>query len=93
MAKRTTLPDPRTASASPAERWLGLTSSACSRSPWNITGWSTCALTRIVRSLLENAVRHSPDGGSITVAVRGCADAGEVSVPDLPFSQLSLDTA
>ncbi len=33
------------------------------------------ALSRVMRNLLDNAVRHSPDGGEIVVAVRDRTDA------------------
>lgn len=39
-------------------------------------------LTRVVRNLLDNAIRHTPAGGSVLVAVAGDADHAEVSVLD-----------
>lgn len=39
-------------------------------------------LTRAVRNLLDNAIRHTPPGGEITVEVGGDADHAEVSVLD-----------
>lgn len=36
----------------------------------------------IIRNLLDNAVRYSPEGGRITVAVRAEGDHGEVTVSD-----------
>jgi signal transduction histidine kinase len=39
-------------------------------------------LYRIVSNLLDNAVRHSPAGGSITVAVTRAGDSAELSVAD-----------
>jgi len=37
---------------------------------------------RVLRNLLENAIRHTPPGGTITVEVVGRTDAVEVSVAD-----------
>ncbi len=37
---------------------------------------------RVLRNLLENAIRHTPPGGTITVEVLGRTDAVEVSVAD-----------
>ena len=37
---------------------------------------------RVLRNLLENAIRHTPSGGTITVEVVGRAEAVEVSVAD-----------
>lgn len=39
-------------------------------------------VTTIIRNLLDNAVRYSPAGGRISVAVRRDGDAGEVAVSD-----------
>ena len=37
---------------------------------------------RVLRNLLENAIRHTPTGGTITIEVVGRADAVEVTVAD-----------
>ena len=39
-------------------------------------------LETIIRNLLDNAVRYSPDGGRISVAVRADGDVAEVAVSD-----------
>ncbi len=39
-------------------------------------------LERMVRNLLENALRHSPPGGEVRVALRADDDAVEISVAD-----------
>ena len=39
-------------------------------------------LTRAVRNLLDNAIRHTPPGGSVTVEVGGDGSHAEVSVLD-----------
>ena len=49
-------------------------------------------MARVLRNLLENAIRHTPAGGTITVEVVGRTDAVEVSVADgcggIPSSDL-----
>ncbi len=49
-------------------------------------------MARVLRNLLENAIRHTPPGGTITVEVVGRTDAVEVSVADgcggIPSSDL-----
>ncbi len=39
-------------------------------------------LERVLYNLLENALRHSPEGGTVRVTVRGLEDAFELSVED-----------
>jgi signal transduction histidine kinase len=39
-------------------------------------------MTRVVRNLLDNAVRHTPPGGAVTVEVRGDQDHATLSVID-----------
>ena len=39
-------------------------------------------ITRIVRALVENALRHTPPGTAISVIVSGAADSGRISVED-----------
>ena len=39
-------------------------------------------ITRIVRVLVENALRHTPPGTAISVNVSGAADSGRISVED-----------
>ncbi len=39
-------------------------------------------IQRVLRNLLANAVRHSPDGGTVRVAVEGADDHVEVEVAD-----------
>jgi signal transduction histidine kinase len=39
-------------------------------------------LTRVVRNLLDNAVRHTPPGGTVRVEVTGDGDYAEVAVID-----------
>ena len=43
---------------------------------------SAAELSRVVRNLLDNAVRHTPAGGAVEVAVRGGDGWAEVSVRD-----------
>jgi signal transduction histidine kinase len=49
--------------------------------PPDVAG-SAAELNRIVRNLLDNAIRHTPPGGLVEVAVGGGDDYGEVSVLD-----------
>jgi signal transduction histidine kinase len=39
-------------------------------------------MARVLRNLLDNAIRHTPAGGTITVEVMGAQDSVEVSVAD-----------
>jgi signal transduction histidine kinase len=43
---------------------------------------STAELTRVVRNLLDNAIRHTPPGGRVEVVVGGTDGHAEVSVRD-----------
>jgi signal transduction histidine kinase len=43
---------------------------------------SAAELKRVVRNLLDNAIRHTPPGGTVQVAVRGTEAHAEVSVLD-----------
>jgi two-component system, OmpR family, sensor kinase len=51
-------------------------------------------LTRIVRALVENALRHTPPGTPIWVIVSGSHDRGRINVedagPGIPASELNL---
>lgn len=55
--------------------------------------WDTATVARAVTNLLENAVRHSPDGGAVRVRVDRAGDAVEVAVsddgPGIPEDQLA----
>jgi two-component system OmpR family sensor kinase len=51
-------------------------------------------ITRIVRALVENALRHTPPGTAIWVIVSGTHDAGRINVedagPGIPATELNL---
>jgi len=49
--------------------------------PPDVAG-SAAELTRVVRNLLDNAIRHTPPGGSVEVVVGAGDDRAEVSVRD-----------
>jgi signal transduction histidine kinase len=49
--------------------------------PPHVAG-SAPELARVVRNLLDNAIRHTPPGGTIEVVVGGAGDHAEVSVLD-----------
>jgi signal transduction histidine kinase len=51
-------------------------------------------ITRIVRALVENALRHTPPGTAIWVSVSGTHDGGRINVedagPGIPATELNL---
>jgi signal transduction histidine kinase len=51
-------------------------------------------ITRIVRALVENALRHTPPGTAIWVSVSGSHDGGRINVedegPGIPANELNL---
>ena len=53
------------------------------RRPAHVTGaWDSEMLARAVTNLLDNAVRHSPDGGEVRVAVRRAGGGVGIAVSD-----------
>jgi two-component system, OmpR family, sensor histidine kinase BaeS len=49
--------------------------------PAHVNG-SPLELARVIRNLTDNAVRHSPDDGTVTIAIAATADVVRVSVTD-----------
>jgi signal transduction histidine kinase len=51
-------------------------------------------ITRIVRVLIENAIRHTPPGTAVWIIVSGTRDAGRINVedagPGIPATELNL---
>jgi len=50
--------------------------------PWPAVTGSAPELTRIVHNLLDNAIRHTPPGGTVEVVVRAAAGVAELQVRD-----------
>ena len=70
------------AEAEPAARARGVTiSSALGSGPWRVVG-EPMRLVRVLANLVDNAVRHNPPGGRVTVSARRENDTVYVDVDD-----------
>ena len=72
------------ASADPVARARGVTLTGRVDGPSPVLDLSSPEMLRVVHNLLDNAIRHTPSGGSVSVDVRttptSCAGVGERSV-------------